>query len=134
LKTIPELLRYSLLSKCFYSDGRVVTPMTFAKEVDALISDSDQDWYENQVVDYRIFNLRYKILENSTLDLEILEDQFENSGDVTDIRAILDNPNCPSEFLEQIVDSDHHVFEERENLELIEIAKKILASRKSNTE
>jgi hypothetical protein len=129
LRKLPELLRYSLLSKCFYSFGGVATPNVVSEEVEALLDETDEDWYENQVVGHRIFKLREQVLRNPSLDLEILADEFENSGDVGNLSAILKNPNCPIEFLQSIIESEHFVFDEGENNELVEEAKEILSKR-----
>lgn len=129
LRKLPELLRYSLLSKCFYSFGGVATPDSVSEEVEALLDETDEDWYDNQAVGYRIFNLRESVLRNPSLDLEILTDEFENSGDVGNLSAILNNPNCPIEFLQSVIDSEHFVFDEGENEELVEEAKEILSQR-----
>jgi hypothetical protein len=129
LTMLPEVLRYSLLGRCFYSFGGVATPKTIFKEVQALLDESDQDWYENHIVGHRVFNLRERVLRNPSLDLEILIDEFENSGDSGNIRAILNNSNCPDEFLQSVIDSDHFIFDEGDYEELVEEAREIFSRR-----
>lgn len=132
LNEIPELLRYSLLSKCFYSFGQVDTPDSVSDEVSDLLDETEEEWYENGDVGSRIFNLREDVLQNSTLDIAILTDEFENSGDVGNISAILNNPVCPEHFLENIINSEHLIiFESDPNEDLIEEAQRILSRRKS---
>ena len=131
LNEIPELLRYSLLSKCFYSFGQVDTPDSVSEEVSDLLEDTESEWYENDAVGYRIFNLRENVLQNSTLDLAILTEEFQNTGDVGNISSILNNPKCPEHFLEEIINSEHSIiFESDPNEDLIEEAKKILSRRR----
>lgn len=131
LNTIPALLRYSLISKCFFDFGTVETPEEISDLVIELLEATDEYWYENDVVGYRIFNLRESVLRNPSLDLEILEEEFHNTGDVGNISAILSNPNCPEVFLHQIISADHPIiFEDNQNEELIEAAKEILESRR----
>ena len=67
------------------------------------------------------------------LDLAILEEEFHSTGDTGFISAILNNPNCTQEILQSIVESDHFIFDDRENEDLVEQAKEILVSRESNT-
>jgi hypothetical protein len=130
LNTIPELLRYSLLSKCFYRNGMVATPISVREQVSDLLDEFDGDWYDGNPVGYSIHNLRDGILEESSLDAKILEQEFNNTGDVGNVGSILRNPNCPIEFLHQIIASDHEIFfEENQHEELIEEAKKILTNR-----
>jgi hypothetical protein len=130
LGMLPAVLKYGLLSRCLYSfGGVVVTPKTVSIEVQALLDETDQDWYENHTVGHRVFNLRERVLRNPSLDLEILTDEFENSGDSGNISAILNNPNCPREFLQSVIDSDHFIFDEGEHQELVEEAKEILSGR-----
>jgi hypothetical protein len=129
LRMLPAVLKYSLLSRCLYSFGEVATPNTVSNEVQALLDESDQDWYENHAVGHRVFNLRERVLRNPSLDLEILTDEFENSGDSGNISAILNNPNCPREFLQSVIDSDHFIFNEGEHQELVEEAREILSGR-----
>ena len=130
LNSIPELLRYCLLSKSLYSQGSVETPKSISVEVEKLLEEVDDEWYGNEAIGYRIFNLRDRVLKNPSLDVEILSEEFDNSGDVGNISSILNNPNCPEDFLQSIVDSDHFIFDEGDHEELIEEAKEILSSRK----
>jgi hypothetical protein len=44
LNTVPELLRYSLLSKCFYSFGMVDTPINVREQVSDLLDENEGDW------------------------------------------------------------------------------------------
>jgi len=128
LNTVPELLRYSLLSKCFYSFGMVDTPINVREQVSDLLDEYEGDW--NSKVGYKIYNLRESILENPSLDLNILEDEFENTGDAGNVGAILRNPNCPSGLLQQIIASEHEIFSEDNAYEdLIEEAQSILSKR-----
>ena len=129
LRMLPAVLKYSLLSRCFYSFGGVATPSTVSKEVQALLDESDQDWYENHAVGHRVFNLRERVLRNPSLDLEILKDEFENSGDSGNISSILKNPNCPDEFLQSVIDSDHFIFDDGDYEELVEEAREIFSRR-----
>jgi len=100
-------------------------------QVSELLEEAEEYWYENEEVGYRIFNLRESVLRNPSLDLAILEEEFHNTGDVGNISAILSNPNCPEEFLHQIISADHSIiFNNNPNEALIEEAKEILASRK----
>ena len=131
LNAIPELLRYSLLSKCFYSFGMVETPLSVRENVSGLLDEVENDWYDSDPVGYRIYNLRDGILQDPSLDAKILEEEFNNTGDVGNVGSILRNPNCPIEFLHQIIASDHEIFlEDNEHEDLIEEAKEILAKRK----
>jgi hypothetical protein len=130
LNTIPGLLRYSLLSKCFFVDA----PEGITSLVSELLDKVDEEWNEiDEVGDHQFFNVVEMVLRNPSLDLKILEEEFNNTGDTGFISAILNNPNCPQEILQSIVESDHFIFDDRENEDLIEQAKEILASRKSNT-
>jgi hypothetical protein len=126
LNTIPEILRYSLLSNCV----DVEPPKEISDLVTEFLAEVDEDWNENdEVGDHQLFNLVESVLRNPSLDLKILEAEFYNTGDSGFISAILSNPICPEEVLESIVESDHFIFDEGENGYLIEEAKEILASR-----
>ena len=130
LNTIPEVLRYSLLSKCFFVDA----PKGISVSVNELLDEVDEEWNENdEVGDHQFFNLVEMVLRNPSLDLAILEEEFHSTGDTGFISSILNNPNCPQEILQSIVESDHFIFDERENEDLVEQAKEILASRQSST-
>ncbi len=130
LNTIPAVLRYSLISKCFFGFGSTETPADVSNLVEGLLEEVDEDWYENDVVGYRIFNDRDEVLRNPSLDLAILEEEFHNTGDTGNIESILRNPNCPVKFLHKIIASDHSIiFENDKHEDLIEAAKEILSSR-----
>ena len=130
LNTIPEVLRYSLLSKCFFVDA----PKGISVSVNELLEEVDEEWNENdEVGDHQFFNLVEMVLRNPSLDLAILEEEFHSTGDTGFISSILNNPNCPQEILQSIVESDHFIFDDRENEDLVEQAKEILASRQSST-
>ena len=132
LNVIPELLRYSLISKCFFSEGMVTTPRSVDDEVRALLEGTDEEWYGNGEVGSRIFNLREDVLQNPSLDLVILIDEFENTGDTGNISAILNNPNCPEEFLTQIINSEHPIiFEDGPQEDLMGEAEEILLKRQT---
>jgi hypothetical protein len=105
-------------------------PEGFSVVVEDLLEEVEDEWYENEYVGYRIFNLRERVLRNPTLDPEILAEEFLNSGDVGNISAILNNPICPREFLEQIINSEHLIFDAGEHEDLIEEAQELLANRK----
>jgi hypothetical protein len=106
----------------------VDTPINVQEQVSDLLDEYEGDW--NSKVGYRIYNLRESILENPSLDLNILEDEFENTGDAGNVRAILRNPNCPSGLLQQIIASEHEIFSEDNAYEdLIEEAQSILSKR-----
>ena len=127
LNTIPEILRYSLLSNCVDA----VTPKEISSLVSEFLAEVDEDWNENdEVGDHQLFNLVESVLRNPSLDLKTLAEEFNNSGDSGFISAILNNPICPQDFLESIIESDHLIFDEGENVYLIEEAKRILATRK----
>jgi hypothetical protein len=63
--------------------------------------------------------------------LAILKEEFYSTGDSGFISSILNNPNCPEEILQSIVECNHFIFDERENEGLVEEAKEILANRQS---
>ena len=127
LNTIPEILRYSLLSNCVDA----VTPQEISGLVSEFLEEVDEDWNENdEVGDHQLFNLLESVLRNPSLDLKTLAEEFYNTGDAGFISAVLNNPICPQEFLQSIIDSDHLIFDEGENGYLIEEAKEILAKRK----
>ena len=128
LNTIPEILRYSLLSNCVDA----VTPKEIWGVVSKFLEEVDEDWNENdEVGDHQLFNLVESVLRNPSLDLKTLAEEFHNTGDTGFVSAVLNNPICPQEFLQSIIDSDHMVFDNWGELkDLIEEAKEILASRK----
>jgi hypothetical protein len=128
LNTIPEILRYSLLSNCVDA----VTPTEISGLVSKFLEEVDEDWNENdEVGDHQLFNLVESVLRNPSLDLKTLAEEFHNTGDTGFVSAVLNNPICPQEFLQSIIDSDHLVFDNWGELkDLIEEAKEILASRK----
>ena len=127
LNTIPEILRYSLLSHCVDA----VIPQEISGLVSAFLEEVDEDWNENdEVGDHQLFNLVESVLRNPSLDLKTLAEEFYNTGDTGFISAVLNNPICPQEFLQSIIDSDHLIFDAGENGYLIQEAKEILASRK----
>ena len=128
LNTIPEILRYSLLNNCVDA----VTPTEISGLVSKFLEEVDEDWNENdEVGDHQLFNLVESVLQNPTLDPKILAEEFHNTGDTGFVSAVLNNPICPQEFLQSIIDSDHMVFDNWGELkDLIEEAKEILASRK----
>lgn len=130
LNSIPRVLRYCLISKSFFRYGITETPSDIYDVVKELLDQTEQEWYSNDEVGYRIFNLRERVLRNPTLDLEILNEEFYNTGDNGNLSAILNNPKCPIEFIEQIATSDHPIiFTKGANEELVNEAKEILASR-----
>ena len=128
LNTIPEILRYSLLNNCVDA----VTPKEIWGVVSKFLEEVDEDWNENdEVGDHQLFNLVESVLRNPSLDLKTLAEEFHNTGDTGFVSAVLNNPICPQEFLQSIIDSDHMVFDNWGELkDLIEEAKEILASRK----
>lgn len=127
LNTIPEILRYSLLSNCVDA----VIPQEISGLVSEFLEEVDEDWNENdEVGDHQLFNLVESVLRNPSLDLKTLAEEFYNTGDTGFISAVLNNPICPQEFLQSIIDSDHLIFDDGENGYLVEEAKEILASRK----
>ena len=128
LNTIPEILRYSLLNNCVDA----VTPTEISGLVSKFLEEVDEDWNENdEVGDHQLFNLVESVLRNPSLDLKTLAEEFHNTGDTGFVSAVLNNPICPQEFLQSIIDSDHMVFDNWGELkDLIEEAKEILASRK----
>jgi hypothetical protein len=127
LNTIPEILRYSLLSHCVDA----VTPKEIWGVVGKFLEEVDEDWNENdEVGDHQLFNLVESVLRNPSLDLKILAKEFHNTGDTGFISAILNNPICPQEFLQSIIDSDHLVFDKWGELkDLVEEAQSILSKR-----
>ena len=128
LNTIPEILRYSLLNNCVDA----VTPTEISGLVSKFLEEVDEDWNENdEVGDHQLFNLVESVLRNPSLDLKTLAEEFHNTGDTGFVSAVLNNPICPQEFLQSIIDSDHMVFDNWGELkDLIEEAKEILANRK----
>ena len=128
LNSIPEILRYSLLNNCVDA----VTPTEISGLVSKFLEEVDEDWNENdEVGDHQLFNLVESVLRNPSLDLKTLAEEFHNTGDTGFVSAVLNNPICPQEFLQSIIDSDHMVFDNWGELkDLIEEAKEILASRK----
>ena len=128
LNTIPEILRYSLLNNCVDA----VTPTEISGLVSKFLEEVDEYWNENdEVGDHQLFNLVESVLRNPSLDLKTLAEEFHNTGDTGFVSAVLNNPICPQEFLQSIIDSDHMVFDNWGELkDLIEEAKEILASRK----
>ncbi len=128
LNTIPEVLRYSLLSKCFFADA----PKAISASVNELLGEVEEEWNENdEVGDHQFFNVVEMVLRNPSLDLAILKEEFYSTGDSGFISSILNNPNCPEEILQSIVECNHFIFDERENEGLVEEAKEILANRQS---
>jgi hypothetical protein len=127
LNTIPEILRYSLLNNCFDA----VTPKEIWGVVSNFLEEVDEDWNENdEVGDHQLFNLVESVLRNPSLDLKILAEEFHNTGDTGYVSAVLNNPICPQEFLQSIIDSDHLVFDVWGELkDLIEEAQSILSKR-----
>ena len=127
LNTIPEILRYSLLNNCVDA----VTPTEISGLVSKFLEEVDEDWNENdEVGDHQLFNLVESVLRNPSLDLKTLAEEFHNTGDTGFVSAVLNNPICPQEFLQSIIDSDHMVFDNWGELkDLIEEAKEILGNR-----
>jgi hypothetical protein len=127
LNTIPEVLRYSLLSNCVDA----VTPKEIWGVVSKFLEEVDEDWNENdEVGDHQLLNLVESVLRNPSLDPKILAEEFHNTGDTGFVSAVLNNPICPQEFLRSIIDSDHMVFEKWGELkDLIEEAQSILSKR-----
>jgi hypothetical protein len=127
LNTIPEILRYSLLNNCFDA----VTPKEIWGVVSNFLEEVDEDWNENdEVGDHQLFNLVESVLRNPSLDLKILAKEFHNTGDTGFVSAVINNPICPQEFLQSIIDSDHLVFDVWGELkDLIEEAQSILSKR-----
>ena len=127
LNTIPEILRYSLLSNCVDA----VTPKEIWGVVSKFLEEVDEDWNENdEVGDHQLFNLVERVLQNPTLDPKILAEEFHNTGDTGFVSAVINNPICPQEFLQSIIDSDHLVFDKWGELkDLVEEAQSILSKR-----
>ena len=127
LNTIPEVLRYSLLSNCVDA----VTPKEIWGVVSKFLEEVDEDWNENdEVGDHQLLNLVESVLRNPSLDPKILAEEFHNTGDTGFVSAVLNNPICPQEFLQSIIDSDHMVFEKWGELNyLVEEAQSILSER-----
>ena len=127
LNTIPEILRYSLLSNCVDA----VIPQEISGLVSEFLEEVDEDWNENdEVGDHQLFNLVESVLRNPSLDLKTLAEVFHNTGDTGFVSAVLNNPICPQEFLQSIIDSDHMVFDNWGELkDLIEDAQSILSKR-----
>jgi hypothetical protein len=127
LNAIPEILRYSLLNNCVDA----VTPKEISGLVSNFLEEVEEDWNENdEVGDHQLMNLVESVLRNPSLDLKTLAEEFHNTGDTGFISAILNNPICPEEFLQSIIDSDHMVFDKWGELkDLIEEAQSILSKR-----
>ena len=127
LNTIPEILRYSLLSNCVDA----VTPTEIWGVVSKFLEEVDEDWNENdEVGDHQLFNLVESVLRNPSLDPKILAEEFHNTGDTGYVSAVINNPICPQEFLQSIIDSDHLVFDVWGELkDLVEEAQSILSKR-----
>ena len=127
LNTIPEILRYSLLSNCVDA----VTPQEISGLVSEFLEEVDEDWNENdEVGDHQLFNLVESVLRNPSLDPKILAEEFHNTGDTGYVSAVINNPICPQEFLQSIIDSDHLVFDVWGELkDLVEEAQSILSKR-----
>ena len=127
LNTIPEILRYSLLNNCFDA----VTPTEIWGVVSKFLEEVDEDWNENdEVGDHQLFNLVESVLRNPSLDPKILAEEFHNTGDTGYVSAVINNPICPQEFLQSIIDSDHLVFDVWGELkDLVEEAQSILSKR-----
>ena len=127
LNTIPEILRYSLLNNCVDA----VTPKEIWGVVSKFLEEVDEDWNENdEVGDHQLFNLVERVLQNPTLDPKILAEEFHNTGDTGFVSAVINNPICPQEFLQSIIDSDHLVFDKWGELkDLVEEAQSILSKR-----
>lgn len=121
LNQLPNELRYSLISSAFYSSGIVQTPDAFSETVEAWVDEYSVDWYQEDDIGYRIFNLRDSILRNPTLDKEVLVDEFNSSGDISNLVSILENPSCPKDLKEQIKNKEHFIFDERDDDELEEL-------------
>jgi hypothetical protein len=134
LNTIPELLRYSLISRCLYGAGTVETPKSISVEVRELLEELTENEDPEHHDFYSDSNLREHLLRNPSLDLEILIDEFEGTGDDGNISGILNNPKCPQELLQSIIDSEHFIFDQGDYNDLIEEAKEILATRQSKGE
>lgn len=112
LQKIPPILRFSLLSKLLYSEGSVLVSDSIQTEVEDMIESSDRDWYLEEDIGYKIYNLRDRVLQNATIDAQILEDEFENAGDIDNLMAILRNPICPREVFAKVIKKEHFVFTE----------------------
>jgi hypothetical protein len=128
LNTIPELLRYSLISRCFFNGGSVYPPKSISVEVRELLKSLTENPEHNWDINR---GLKESTLRNPSLDIEILIDEFGGTGDDGDISAILNNPKCPQELLQSIIDSEHFIFDQGDYNDLIEEAREILAKRQS---
>jgi hypothetical protein len=115
-----------------YGAGTVETPKSISVEVRELLEaltenedpDPEHDFYTHS-------NLREMVLRNPSLDIAILIDEFGGTGDDGNISAILNNPKCPQEILQSIIDSEHFIFDQGDYNDLIEEAREILAKRQS---
>lgn len=121
MSKLPQVLRYAFLSKTLYGEGSVDCPSDFAEELEQLLDCDDTSWYDNSEVGYRIYNLRESVLSNPSVDVIILNDEFENSGDEGNLIAILKNPNCPDALVQQILNREHFIFEEMDESDLTEL-------------
>jgi hypothetical protein len=134
LKELPPTLRFALVSRVLYSDGTVEHPESISDELEEILQSDDTDLYSVEAIGHRIFNLREAVLANPDIDLIVLQDEFENSGDIGNLSAIIRNPNCPIDLIELLKAREHFIFsedvQEKESLdELVLQAEEVLASR-----
>lgn len=112
LKQLPTLLRFALVSRVLYNFGSAEHPESISDELEEILESDDTDLYAVDAIGQRIFNLREAVLANPAIDLMVLENEFENTGDLGNLSSIISNPNCPIELIEQVKNREHFVFSE----------------------
>ena len=112
LQRIPTLLRLALLSSVLYVGGIVLVPDELADELEAMVESHGTYWPEAFSHSGEYSPLGSAVLQNPTLDLAILLDEFESPGDSRNLEAMLRNPALPNECRERLIAGEHSIFED----------------------
>ncbi len=132
LASLPNPLKFAIISKVMYEEGRCGTPDEFVDHTEWLLENESRTffWRLDETHD-SIYALREKLVADPAIGIEPILDEYSNCGDISLLYAILENPICPREVSQKIADKDHFIFDEidEENEEwLLEYANKNLQS------
>lgn len=127
----PDPLRYALVSKAMYNFGACDVPEGLEPQVNALLALDKRSWWSHESTEDAIYNFREFLLSNPVVGLEPLVGEFDSSGDVSLVYAMLQNPLLPLAKSQQIASRNHGIFNiagEADLDQLVELAEENLSS------
>ena len=118
LDSIPDSIKYALISKAMYSFGTCGTPSSVFGLEDLMNSVTHSWWDE---IEDSSYNLREQVMQDPQIGIEPIADEFPTCGDLDLLIAMINNPVITKKLLKTITDREHLIFNEFKEEELEEV-------------